>query len=371
MGRPYALNTSRRGAPRYGARLKEWKACLIRAAQSPAGRTKRKPLFVVSLLLTICVKMCRNIHTLLGVREKTQPPPGHTFRLVRWRNNQREVEVVLSPQNSQKAIGEGAHWHYHPALELTLYRSGHGTRFVGDHIEPFAAGDLVLLGENLPHYRDVRGPSSGVALQWEFPVEHPFWMFPETGAVATCFKEAERGIHYGGKAVARLTALLADLENSSGVGQLAVFFQILTTIATIPPSAKTFLSSQLFSLPNRSRHLSSIQAAIRYVVVNFREEISLIDVLKVSHMSKPTFARQFKKHSGKTLTQFIQQVRIAAACRELAATDTPITEVGLQNGFSDVSFFNRIFKRELGCAPSKYRATLQARPAGGGSTGAA
>src|SRR5699024_8532429 len=65
----------------------------------------------------------------------------------------------LIPRNTENAYLSRHHtlpnlgkvWHYHPELELHYIIRGHGTRFVGDNISNFAAGELLLLGENLPH----------------------------------------------------------------------------------------------------------------------------------------------------------------------------------------------------------------------------
>ncbi|MCX7006141.1 MAG: hypothetical protein NTY53_02645, partial [Kiritimatiellaeota bacterium] len=82
-----------------------------------------------------------------GRREHIHLVGGQSFRVLRWVQGVRDVEVLLAPGSAVRLKGEGDHWHYHPAMELACFTAGEGTRFVGDHIAPFAAGDLVLLGE--------------------------------------------------------------------------------------------------------------------------------------------------------------------------------------------------------------------------------
>jgi AraC-like DNA-binding protein len=98
-----------------------------------------------------------------------------------------------------------------------------------------------------------------------------------------------------------------------------------------------------------------MQSAIRFLLAHYRNEIRLQQLLDVTGMSKPTFCRQFKKHSGKTLNEFLQQIRLDAVCHELATTDQPIIDLALGCGFSQVSFFNRVFRRAFRCSPSVFR----------------
>jgi AraC-like DNA-binding protein len=91
-------------------------------------------------------------------------------------------------------------------------------------------------------------------------------------------------------------------------------------------------------------------------VAHYREEVRLEDVLKLTHLSRPTFARQFKKHSGRTLSEFLNHLRLQAACRELVESDRSVLEIALRCGFTQVSFFNRLFRRVMKCSPTGYRA---------------
>jgi AraC-like DNA-binding protein len=278
-----------------------------------------------------------------------------------WCENLHEVELVQSPRQRVRIEGEGEHWHYHEALELTYFASGEGTRFVGDQIQPFQSGDLVLVGANLPHYWHTRGPSKGVSVQWHLPPMHHFWAFPETERLGAYFKNAARGIQFRGRTAESLAGLLLELMASDGLDRLGVLLRLFAMAATAPPCDQEFISVNSFSLSAVSRHQTSMQAAIRFLLANYRKDIRLAELLKVTRMSRPTFSRQFRLHSGKTLGQFLQQIRLDAACRELAESGNPIIDVALGNGFSQLSFFNRVFRRSLRCNPSDYRRRMRKR----------
>ena len=297
------------------------------------------------------------------VQEKIQPAEGQSFRLLRWCDNLREVDLILSPRRRVRFAGAGEHWHYHEALELTYFETGEGTRFVGDQIKPFLAGDLVMLGSNLPHYWQTRGCSSGWSVQWHFPPTHHFWAFPEAEAVGAFLMGAARGIQFRGRTAELLASQLMQLAGTGGLDRLGLLLRLLATAAGGPARDQAFISVNSFSLSVESRYQTAMQATIRFLLANYRRAIHLDEVLRVSCMSKPTFSRQFKRHSGRTFGGFLQQVRLDAACRDLAETDHTVLDIALDHGFSQVSFFNRVFRRVFRCSPMDYRRHCRRRRA--------
>ena len=291
-----------------------------------------------------------------GQREHIQIPAGHSFRVLRWEQSLRDVECVLAPGRAVKTAGEGTHWHFHVEMELTLFTSGEGTRFVGDHIGSFAAGDLVLLGENLPHCWHTRERSSGISVQWHFPESHPFWAFPENFGLADLFKFANRGLHISGRTALEVAALLQQLTRGIGPDQLANLLRTLARLAAAPETERRPISARSFVLSAGSRHQDAIAKAVRYLIANFRGAVRLEAVLPLTGMSRPTFARQFKKHSGRTFSEFLNRLRLQAACRELDESERSVLDIALASGFTQVSFFNRFFRRLMRCSPSAYRA---------------
>lgn len=292
---------------------------------------------------------------MLGSNERIEVPCGHSIRVLRWDRSLREVYCAVAPGRTTRIRGEGNHWHFHTEMELTVFTSGEGTRCVGDHVGQFTAGDLVLLGEKLPHYWHTRGGASGVSVQWHFPDSHPFWAFPETVELAELFKDAGRGLRLTGSTASAVAGLLLEIPHECPLAQLARLMIILAKTATAPAADRDYLSSRPFNLTAESHHQQAISKALRHLVANFRDQVSLGDLLVITDLSRPTFARQFRQHSGRSFSEFLNRLRLDAACRELASSERNVIDIALTSGFSEISFFNRLFRREMNCTPSEYR----------------
>lgn len=270
--------------------------------------------------------------------------------------------MVSQGRKTERISGEGNHWHFHREMELTLFLTGEGTRFVGSDIGTIVPGELVLLGENLPHYWHAPSSSSGLSIQWSFADGHPFWSLPEALVVIPLFRSAGRGLNITGKVQQAVSRHMTEMVSAGNLDRMGLLLRIFSALASASPSSLKSLSARSFSVPTESAFQQAMSEAVRYLLANFREEVRLEEVLKITGMTKPTFWRQFKKHSGKTFTGFLQQIRLNEACRQLAESKRPVIEIALACGFMQISFFNRLFRRSCGCSPSEFRAKKQSAP---------
>lgn len=94
---------------------------------------------------------------------------------------------------------------------------------------------------------------------------------------------------------------------------------------------------------------------ISYIQQNFTREISLKEFGKQFHLSEKYISRYFKEHFHITLSQYINHLRLEHARQLLQETTLSITEVAMQSGYENVSYFIRSFKKMYGMSPLKYR----------------
>jgi AraC-like DNA-binding protein len=252
-------------------------------------------------------------------------------------------------------------WHYHAELELTYVQQGTGIRFVGDSIQNFQAGDLILLGSNLPHFWRSENPASAgpdpgcQAMVVQF--DAAFWGeafldLPELTIIRELFAKARRGIHIKGHTREQVGELMQALAAASGLDRLMALLRILQNIATSPDIS--FLSSEGFNIPLNDLDTRRISRIHAFTLANFAGKIKLEDVAASVHLSPNAFCRYFKTHTRKTYSRFLLEIRIGHACKLLMEDRLSIGQICLESGFQNFSNFNRYFKAITGLTPQGY-----------------
>lgn len=254
-------------------------------------------------------------------------------------------------------------WHYHPELELTLILESKGVRFVGDSIEVFEAGDLVLLGANLPHYwrndpayYHAESTLKARAIILRFKLDlwgMAFLNAPEMKEIRDLFQQAARGIHFAPKQVAVIQPLLFQLLNAKDGERIRLWVHIFEHLAAAP--SYRLLSQISFVNSHPSRDSQRIQKVLTYVQEHLSDPITLEEVAASINMNVSAFCRYFKQQTNKTFIQLVNELRVNNACRLLLSSDLDVGQIAFECGFNTVSHFNAIFKKQTGLNPGEHR----------------
>jgi AraC-like DNA-binding protein len=252
-------------------------------------------------------------------------------------------------------------WHHHAEHELTLVRTGHGRRFVGDHVASYAPGDLVLVGSDLPHsYQSDDLPAAlHEALCVQFRPDFlgsELVRTPEFAAVGRLLDDAARGLHFPvatAREVAAATAGWAALDQATRtVGLLGV----LVTLARAHTDGRTgTLATASFAPLLRPDQRARIERVCALVAEGYAEPWTLAAAANVAGMSPAAFSRLFSRGIGRSFSDHLSDVRLAAARQRLRHTDMPVTAIAHRCGFANLANFNRRFRAATGTTPSAYR----------------
>lgn len=117
------------------------------------------------------------------------------------------------------------------------------------------------------------------------------------------------------------------------------------------------LIKTLFEVLNhlKSREIKPVAYAKHYIEKNKGIDIKLEELAKNAGFSYSYFSYLFKKETGKTLTEYIQMVRIETAKKLLVEKERNVSEIAEMVGYSDIKFFTKQFKKTLGVSPNEYR----------------
>jgi len=251
-------------------------------------------------------------------------------------------------------------YHFHPEVELTGIIEGHGSRIIGDHIEPFAPGDLVLIGAHVPHLyastdsSPARMRAGSVCLQFLPEVFGPLYLESHDGMqVKRLLGRAARGLSFSGRVAKEVASRMRALVQGDGPGRYGRLIDLMEMLARCERAR--VLATPRFNPVSGQREASRVSRACGFIQQRFGEDITQAEAAAHVALSPSAFSRMFRAGTGLTFTAFLTGVRISEACRGLLETDDTIARIAFRCGFNNLSNFNRRFLEVKGLTPREYR----------------
>jgi AraC-like DNA-binding protein len=254
-------------------------------------------------------------------------------------------------------------FHFHQLCELVWIEKSFGKRIVGDSIDNFEDGDLVLMGPQLPHiwqndelfYRKKKGNRVKATVIY-FPADFPLNLTDEQNILSPIqelIKKASRGLVFYGVTRQKVSQILLALSKEKGLTKIINFLEVVDILS----HSKEFRQLASISFKNlyEEKDTDRINKVYQFLMQNFYRDINLREVSDLCNMTPNAFCRFFKSRTQRSFTQFLNELRVGHACKLIQNETYSIADVCYESGYNNVANFNKFFKSITGFTPSKYR----------------
>lgn len=252
--------------------------------------------------------------------------------------------------------------HCHKEYELNYVSQAKGVkRIVGDSIEIIDDYDLVLItSENLEHVWEQHECTSKqireITIQFSPDMFNSLlWDKNQFSSIRKMLEQAQKGISFPMPAILKVYHQLDSLASEKqGFYSVMKFLSVLYELSLFIDEAKTLSSSSFakIKVQSDSRRVQKIQT---YIDEHYKEDLRLEQLADMVSMTPVAFSRFFKLRTGKRLSDYIIDIRLGHAIRMLVDSTMSIYEICYENGFNNISNFNRLFKKKKECSPKEFR----------------
>lgn len=250
--------------------------------------------------------------------------------------------------------------HFHPEFEINFIRNAKGARrVVGDHIGEIDEYELVMVGPNVHHGWENCINDQRETLH-EITIQFPRYLFDEQMLKKNIFKpikdlfnQANHGILFSKETAKVLEGKLSLISKKSGFDNFLDFQSLLYDLAI--SRNKKLLTTISYENQNDFHNSKRIERVYNYIKDNYSEKIKIDQAASVINMTAISFSRLIKQRTGKTFTEFVNDLRLGYATRKLIETSDRISEICFDCGFNNISNFNRVFKKKYNCTPKEFR----------------
>lgn len=250
--------------------------------------------------------------------------------------------------------------HKHDAYELNFVEHSAGARrIVGDSMEVLGDYDLTLVGCNLEHvweqYECTSETIHEITIQMPANIFSDTWLNRRVMQPLKDMMDASKvGIAFGMKAIMKVYDRLCELAQSEpSLHAAQTMLNVMLDLAATGDYHT--LSSSHYShaeLPVASRRIQKLKD---YIDCHYQEEIRMETLSELVNMTPNALSRFFKQRTNRSISGYINEVRIAQATLLLTSSAMTVVEISYKCGFNTISNFNRIFKSIKGVTPTEFR----------------
>ncbi len=258
----------------------------------------------------------------------------------------------------QLAPAEQIGLHQDFSWEVSYVITGAGVRLVGDNTEPFSSGEVVLIPPEIPHcwyfdkeVTDKQGRIANITVSFTpdflYNLERAF---PSLAESIGCLRERKDAVVFDRLRAARIAKILLSMRHLPPARRAAPMIELLLAIAH---AGEERVVGRYRKADRDSDRLNQIKI---YVVCNSQRNISLDEVARYAGMNRSAFCVFFKRATGTTFVNYLNEYRVEQACKLLERQcSMTVSEVCYRAGFNDMPYFCRVFKRLKGVSPLQYR----------------
>lgn len=254
------------------------------------------------------------------------------------------------------------YFHHHPELEFNLIVSGRGLLYVGDSVEEFGPGHTVLFGENTPHTYSSKVPCRSICVQFHSDLFAS--VLGKNAEADALFEKARHGLHVTGALGRTLASALKAMDElpPHSLRRIQLLFDLLVKMTEAPSKETRKLSVQKWDKVQAHSDEPDVRALLSYLHSETPGKLQQKEVAKSLHLSPTAFSHWFTKKFGRNYLSYINEVKVARACRELMEGGRQLIEVSHRAGFESLPTFIRQFKSLKKMTPGEYRRKFRRGP---------
>ena len=272
------------------------------------------------------------------------------------------------PFKAFRSVGIKAEaYHCHDYIQMWYVKHGSCIHYINDRDHEFEQGSIFILPPNV--YHGVRSFSEdaeliGLEFTEEFINEdihqnssHHLFDYSYIQPFMVSLERVKPTFPLAGPVKKTIEMLLEEtlLEYTEKSEHYELFIKanLLKILAVITREYHKGIDEKSKSIAAKYR--SSIMQALDYIKENYHTKIYLDDICRLTMMSPAYFSYLFKHETGRTLTEYVNFIRIERAKEYLKGSDRSISFIANETGFGNTALFDRAFKKEVGMTPLQYR----------------